>query len=113
MRARHLYATLCVIGLALPNAAFWPWLTTHGIAPRRFLADLLANGVSTFFGLDVVLSACVLILFVETEGRRLGLRRRWAPIAAACLVGVSFGLPLFLYQRQVHLDRAATRRMVR
>ena len=27
-------------------------------------------------------------------------------IAATCLVGVSFGLPLFLYQRQVHLDKA-------
>jgi len=107
MRARHLYAMLCVLGLALPNAAFWPWLATHGLAPQRFVTDFLANGVSTFFGLDVILSACVLVLFVETEGRRLGLRRRWLPIAAACLVGVSLGLPLFLYQRQVHLDRAA------
>jgi uncharacterized protein DUF2834 len=106
MRARHFYLMLCVLGLALPNAAFWPWLAMHGIAPRQFVTDLFANGVSSFFGLDVVLSACVLVLFVETEGRRLGLRRRWLPIAAACLVGVSLGLPLFLYQRQVHLDRA-------
>jgi hypothetical protein len=73
MRARHLYAMLCVLGLALPNAAFWPWLATHGLAPQRFVTDFLANGVSTFFGLDVILSACVLVLFVETEGRRLGL----------------------------------------
>ena len=29
------------------------------------------------------------------------------PITATCLVGVSLGLPLFLYQRQRHLDRAA------
>jgi hypothetical protein len=65
---------------------------------------LFANGVSTFFGLDVVFSAVALILFVEIEGRRLGLRRRWMPSAAACLVGVSLGLPLFLYQRQAHLD---------
>ena len=107
MRARHFYLMLCVLGLALPNAAFWPWLATHGIAPGRFVTDLFANGVSAFFGLDVVLSACVLVLFVETEGRRLGLRRRWLPIAAGCLGGVSLGLPLFLYQRQVHLDRAA------
>ena len=108
MRARHLYAMLCVLGLVLPNTAFWPWLAMHGPSPQRFLTDLLANGVSTFFALDVVLSACVLVLFVETEGRRLGLRQRWVPIAASFLVGVSLGLPLFLYQRQVHLDRAAT-----
>ena len=107
MRARHFYLMLCVLGLALPNAAFWPWLATHGMAPRRFVMDLFANGVSAFFGLDVVLSSCVLVLFVESEGRRLCLLRRWLPIAAACLVGVSLGLPLFLYQRQVHLDRAA------
>jgi len=41
------------------------------------------------------------------EGKRIGLARRWLPIAASCLVGVSLGLPLFLYQRQVHLERTA------
>jgi hypothetical protein len=107
VRSRHLFLGLCILGLSLPNAAFWPWLATHGFAPRRFIADLFANGVSSFFGLDVLLSAVALILFVELEGRRLGLRRRWLAIAATCLVGVSLGLPLFLYQRQAHLDRAA------
>ena len=107
MRTRHLFLALSIVGLIFPNAAFWPWLATHGFAPRQFLADLFANGVSSFFGLDVVVSALALILFVELEGRRLRLRRRWIPVAATCLVGVSLGLPLFLYQRQVHLDRAA------
>jgi hypothetical protein len=106
MRPRHLYLALCVVGVALPNAVFWPWLATHGLAPRQFLTDLFANGVSSFFGLDVVFSAIALIAFVELEGRRLGLRRRWLSIAATCLIGVALGLPLFLYQRQVHLDRA-------
>src|SRR6476646_10468871 len=105
MRARHLYLGLCVLGLSVPNAMFWPWLATYGVAPRRFVADLFANGVSSFFGLDVLVSSLALILFVAFEGRRLGLRRRWVPIAATCLVGVSLGLPLFLYQREVHLDR--------
>jgi len=105
MRARHLFLALCVVGFAIPNAMFWPWLAAHGFAPRQFLTDLFANGVSGFFGLDVIFAALALIIFVELEGRRLGLRRRWLPIAATCLVGVSLGLPLFLYQRQVHLDR--------
>jgi hypothetical protein len=106
MRARYLYLSVCVLGLALPNATFWPWLADYGFAPRQFVADLFANGVSSFFGLDVICSALALILFVELEGRRIGLRRRWMSIAATCLVGVSFGFPLFLYQRQVHLDQA-------
>jgi Terpene cyclase DEP1 len=28
----------------------------------------------------------------------------WLPIAATCLIGVSCGLPLFLYQRERHMD---------
>jgi len=88
MRARYFFLGLCILGLALPNAAFWPWLAAHGFAPRQFMADVFANGVSTFFGLDVVFSALAVILFVELEGRRLR-------------------LPRFLYQRQLHLDRTA------
>lgn len=107
MTTRHFYLGLCLLGLFIPNAAFWPWLLAHGPDPRLFVHDLFANGVSAFFGLDVVLSALVLTGFVLIEGKRIGLTRRWLPIVAACLVGVSLGLPLFLYQRQVHLDRAA------
>jgi hypothetical protein len=107
MPMRRLYLALCVLGLLVPNSAFWFWLSAHGLDPRLFVRDLFANGVSAFFGLDVILSAVVLIAFVIVEGERLGLRRRWLPIVATCLVGVSLGLPLFLYQRQTHLDRAA------
>ena len=107
MTARHFYLALCVIGLVVPNSVFVPWVAAHGLQPRRFVQDLFANGVSSFFGLDVIISAVVLGGFVLFEGRRLGLRRPWLPIAAACLVGVSLALPLFLYQREVHLDRAA------
>ena len=107
MSTRRLYAGLCILGLCIPNSAFLPWLLAHGASPGLFVRDLFANGVSSFFGLDVILSALALSLFVLIEGARLQLRQRWVPIAATCLVGVSFGLPLFLYQRQVHLDRAA------
>jgi hypothetical protein len=105
MTARHVYLGLAVLGLFIPNSAFWPWLLAHGLDPQRFVTDLFANGVSAFFGLDVVLSAVALGAFVVIEGKRLGVHHRWVPIAATCLVGVSLGLPIFLYQRQVHLDR--------
>ena len=107
MTTRRFYLGLAFLGLLIPNAAFWPWFRAHGIDPGRFVQDLFANGVSAFFGLDVVLSALALIAFVLIEGRRLGLEHRWVPIVATCVVGVSLGLPLFLYQRQVHLERGA------
>lgn len=105
MALRRFYLGLCFLGLLIPNAAFWPWLVTHGPNPQLFLHDLFANGVSTFFGLDVVLSALALTGFVVIEGKRIGVPRRWLPIVATFVVGVSLGLPLFLYQRQVRLDQ--------
>ena len=107
MKPRHLYLGLCARGVFVPNSLFVPWVMANGVAPRRFVQALFANGVSAFFGMDVVLSAIALGAFVVIEGARIGLTRRWLPIAATCLVGVSLGLPLFLYQRQVHLDRSA------
>jgi hypothetical protein len=107
MRLRHFYLGICFVGLLVPNSLFFLWLIEHGPDLQRFLQDLFANGVSAFFGMDVVISAVALVAFVLVEGTRLRLRRRWLPILATCLVGVSLGLPLFLYQRQVHLDRGA------
>jgi uncharacterized protein DUF2834 len=44
-------------------------------------------------------------IFVATEVRRLGMRHLWAPVAATLAVGVSLGLPLFLYLREARLER--------
>jgi hypothetical protein len=107
MKPRHFYLGLCLVGLLVPNSLFFPWLLEHGPSPQRFLQDMFANGVSAFFGMDVVLSAVALGAFVIVESARIRLNRPWLPIVATFLVGVSLGLPLFLYRRQVHLDRAA------
>jgi hypothetical protein len=111
MKPRHIYFALCFLGLLVPNSLFFPWLIEHGPDPQHFVQDMFANGVSAFFGVDVgvdvVLSAVALGAFVLVESARLRLSRGWLPILATLLVGVSLGLPLFLYRRQVHLDRAA------
>ena len=109
MKVRQFYLALCVLGLLVPNSLFFPWLLENGLNPRLFVHDLFANGVSAFFGVDVILSAVVLCGFVLIESARIGLTRQWISIVAVCLVGVSLALPLFLYQRQIHLERATAR----
>ncbi|MDO6415495.1 DUF2834 domain-containing protein [Sphingomonas sp. BIUV-7] len=101
----RIYWLLAVLGTMIPLAAFLPWLAAHGLDVPLLLADLFANRVSAFFGLDVIVSAVVLILFVAVEGRRLGMRRRWLPVVATCLIGVSCGLPLFLALREAARTR--------
>jgi uncharacterized protein DUF2834 len=104
MRLRHLYLMFCVLGIALPYWKLLPWLMDHGLNLSLLFHELFATRISAFFGLDVVVSALVLLVFVVTEGRRLALSLLWLPILATLVVGVSLGLPLFLYLRQRKLD---------
>jgi hypothetical protein len=71
---------------------------------KCFVQQLFANRVGGFFGLDVLVSAVVLFRFVSLEGKRLQMGRLWLPVTATLAVGVSLGLPLFLYLQEVTLD---------
>jgi Protein of unknown function DUF2834 len=106
MKLRYLYLGFCLFGLLLPYSQFILWLWEHhALNMSLFVRDLFANRISGFFALDVIVSAIVLICFIQTEGSRLGVRLLWLPTLAVLLVGVSLGLPLFLYLRQLQLDR--------
>ena len=105
MRLRHSYLLLCVVGTLLTYWQFLPWLGEHGLNLSRFVDDLFANRISGFFALDVIVSAIVLVIFVLAEGDRLKMGLLWLPIVGTLLVGVACGLPLFLYRRQLQLDR--------
>jgi Terpene cyclase DEP1 len=109
MKARHFYLIFCVLGLALPYSQFGPWLLEHGLNVGLFFRELFASGISAFFAMDVIVSAIVLIWFIQSEGKRLSVRLLWLPTIGTLLVGVSFGFPLFLFLRQVTLDRTTTR----
>jgi hypothetical protein len=100
MKPRHAYLALCVAGTVLSYSQFIPFLRQHGLDLRLLVEQLFANGISGFFGLDVIVSSVVLVVLVRVEGRRAGMRGLWAPIAATLAVGVSLGLPLFLYMRE-------------
>src|SRR5436190_11410618 len=102
MKLRHGYLGLCVIGGVLPYSQFLPWIATHGLDLSLFFQELFATRVSGFFALDVIVSAAVLIMFIFSEGHRIDLSPLW--FVATILVGVSLGLPLFLYMRQRKLD---------
>ncbi|HSL21611.1 MAG TPA: DUF2834 domain-containing protein [Vicinamibacterales bacterium] len=105
MRPKSLYLVLCVAGTLFPYSQFVPFLQEHGLDVRLFFEQLFANRVSGFFGMDVIVSSVVLWTLVVTEGRRAGMKNLWAPIAASLAVGVSLGLPLFLYMRERRLER--------
>jgi Terpene cyclase DEP1 len=101
-----IYLWLAVFGTMLPYWQFFPFLRENGLDLQLFVEQMFANPVSSFFALDVVVSSLVLWVLVAVEGRRAGVKHLWAPIVANLAVGVSLGLPLFLYLRETALQSA-------
>lgn len=105
MKPKHLYAALAVAGAVIPCAEFVPWLAAHGLDLRLLIQDVVANQISIFFGLDVIVSAMVVFAFIAIERRRVTLALWWVPMLAVLCVGVSLGLPLVLYLREVAVEK--------
>jgi Protein of unknown function DUF2834 len=105
---KNMYLLLCVIGFILPYSQFVPWVMQNGLNLGLFVQQLFANRIGAFFGMDVIVSAIVLFRFVRVEGKRVNVRYRWASVIATLTVGVSLGLPLFLYLRERALQTRST-----
>jgi hypothetical protein len=105
MKLKTIYLVLCVLGLVLPYWQFVPWVLANGLNMPLFFRQLFANRIGGFFAMDVLVSAVTLLVFTRREGSRLGVHGRWLPLIAVLTVGVSLGLPLFLYLRERTLER--------
>ncbi|MCH2155814.1 MAG: DUF2834 domain-containing protein [Opitutales bacterium] len=102
---RAFYVILCVLGVILPYSVIVPWSLEQGVNLAQFWSELTANRISIFAWLDVSLAAVVLVAFIITEGRRLGMTRLWLPIASIFTVGVCLGFPLFLLMRHKYVSQ--------
>ncbi len=104
-----LYLVAAAVGAALPLSYLSRFLAAHGPDPRLLVGQLFQTDVSAFFGVDVIISGLVLLVFIAREGRRLRMRNLWAYAPCTLLVGVSLGLPLFLFFRERRLRDAGGR----
>jgi hypothetical protein len=108
MKAKTLYLVLCVAGVIVPYWQFVPWVLQHGLNLPLFVRELFSTRIGAFFGMDVVMSAVTLLAFSRIEGGRVGVRARWLVVLSILTVGVSLGLPLFLYLREERLEAGTT-----
>ena len=108
MKLRHVYFSLFILGTILPYSQFVPWFLANGLDFKLFFSELFATKISSFFAMDVFVSAVVLFVFTIFETARLKMRGVWKVFTLVFLetffVGGSSGFPLFLYFRQKHID---------
>jgi len=108
MSNKRLYLCLCVLGTCIPLTQFFPWVLEHGFNIPLFINELFETRIGAFFGLDVLISALVLFVFIYFETAKLKIDYVWAAVLATLCVGVSLGLPLFLYFRQRTIEQSST-----
>lgn len=95
-----LYLAAAILGTILPLRFCVPFILANGLDLSLFFQQLFQNDVSSFFGVDVIVSSLVLWLFVFSEGRRRRMSKLWIYVVSNLLVGVSLALPLFLFFRE-------------
>ena len=79
VKRKSIYLVFCVLGFLLPYSQFVPWVVTqHGVPMGLFLRELFANRIGGFLGMDVLVSAVVLIFFLRREGKG------WASLISGC-----------------------------
>jgi len=108
MKLRHIYLFLFILGTVLPYSQFIPWFLTNGLDLKLFFSELFSTKISSFFAMDVFVSAVVLFVFTIFETATLKMRGAWVVFTVVFLatffIGGSSGFPLFLYFRQTHID---------
>ena len=94
------YLVLAVLGAFIPYAAFVPWLFQNGVDVSLFFTEMMANPISIFAWMDVFVAAITLLVFILHDGQKHQVKWRYLAIAGTLSVGVSCGLPLYLYLRE-------------
>ena len=97
---KRLYLFLAVIGFIVPYYFFARFLAAHGLDLPLLLSYLFANNISTFFAVDLIMTAVVFLVFSRQEAQRHKMRHWGAYVLATLLVGPSFAFPIFLYFRE-------------
>ena len=102
MRLRLLLA-LTVVGFVVPNGMVVAFVAENGLDLGEYFSLWFDSLPAAQLALDLGIAAAAFLAWTSWEGPRAGVERWWLAIPATFLVGLCFGLPLFLYQRERQL----------
>ena len=105
IKIKYVYFILCIFGILLPYSQLIPILIEGNFSLHLMMNQLFINRVSTLFALDLFITATVFIVFALYEGFKFKIKYLGLPFIATILVGASLGFPLFLYLREISLEK--------
>ncbi len=96
---RMVYLALAIWGAVHPMMHFVDWFSEAGFSVSGLLSVWFSNAAVSGLAWDVIIAAIALTVWVIAETR---VRRNWSAlwaIPATFCIGVSCGLPLYLFLR--------------
>ena len=96
---RMIYLALAIWGAIHPMYYFVSWFNENGYDLMAMVDAWHVNAATSGLVLDLTIAAVALTVFILSE---VAVRRNWVAliaIPATFLIGVSFGLPLYLFLR--------------
>lgn len=105
MKQSTFYLALCAPGIVIPFAFIIQFWGISQPTVSLFSTSIFANHVSSAVAGDLIISSLAFFSFLFYEGKRLSMKNLWLFIPATLFVGLSFGLPLFLYFRAKNLEQ--------
>ncbi len=96
----RLLLVLTVVGFVVPNVFVGVYLAQEGLDLGGYFSLWTASIPSTQLLVDLGIASLAFFVWAAVEGPRAGARRWWLCFPATFLVGLCFGLPLFLWMRE-------------
>jgi hypothetical protein len=107
MTKENFYIVMMVLGTVLPWLFFAPYFAQTGFDIGQFVQSLfMANGLAAGFSTDILLCIGLFWLWSFWDAREQGIRHWWLLLPACSFVGLSLGLPLYLYLRETQPNKA-------
>lgn len=105
----RLLVVLTVLGFVVPNVFVGVYLVDADFDFAGYFSLWTASIPSTQLLLDLAIAATAFFVWAAIDGPRARIKRWWLCIPASLLVGLCFGLPLYLLMRERAISRASGR----
>jgi hypothetical protein len=93
-------AVLAVTGFVVPNVMLGLFIAEHGFDMNLYFDNWFDTLPASQLVADLTIAFLALVAWASWDGPSAGVDRWWVVIPASLLVGVCFGLPLYLYMRE-------------
>ncbi len=101
---KKFYFVAMIVGAVTPLYLFTQHFAARGFSLSDFVVASFPNPAASGLVADLILSATLGLIVFGREARALGVRGFWAVALGTLLIGLSFGLPLYLYLRESRFE---------